>query len=142
MLKTNETLTIKGGFDNAKGKIEASGNVTINGLNKTTDLEAAPATIVMGDITLTNATLTNNDKGYTLKTEAEKKEGEGTDKRVPVAPTVTAPFFWALMVPQVDLPLIWAVPVPTSLVMVSLEPLSRAPSALTKLPPSLSVTSP
>ena len=80
-LKTNETLTIKGGFDNAKGKIEASGNVTINGLNKTTDLEAAPATIVMGDITLTNATLTNNDKGYTLKTEAEKKEGEGTDKK-------------------------------------------------------------
>lgn len=81
MLKTNETLTIKGDFDNAKGKIEASGNVTINGLNKTTDLEAAPATIVMGDITLTNATLTNNDKGYTLKTEAEKKEGEGTDKK-------------------------------------------------------------
>lgn len=80
-LNTNETLTIKGGFDNAKGKIEASGNVTINGLNKTTDLEAAPATIVMGDITLTNATLTNNDKGYTLKTEAEKKEGEGTDKK-------------------------------------------------------------
>ena len=80
-LKTNETLTIKGGFDNAKGKIEASGNVTINGLNKTTDLEAAPATIVMGDITLTNATLTNNDKGYTLKTEAEKKKGEGTDKK-------------------------------------------------------------
>lgn len=35
----------------------------------------------MGDITLTNATLTNNDKGYTLKTEAEKKEGEGTDKK-------------------------------------------------------------
>lgn len=27
----------------------------------------------MGDITLTNATLTNNDKGYTLKTEADKK---------------------------------------------------------------------
>mgnify|MGYP006875995439 CR=1 FL=1 len=29
----------------------------------------------MGDITLTNATLTNNDKGYKLKTEADKKEG-------------------------------------------------------------------
>lgn len=55
--------------------------MTINGLDKTTDLEAAPATIVMGDITLTNATLTNNDKGYTLKTEAEKKEGEGADKK-------------------------------------------------------------
>ncbi len=34
----------------------------------------------MGDITLTNATLTNNDKGYTLKTEAEKKEGEDDKK--------------------------------------------------------------
>lgn len=39
------------------------------------------------------------------------------------------------MVPQVDLPLISAAPVPASLVMVSLEPLSRAPSALTNLPP-------
>lgn len=75
-LKTNETLTIKGGFDNAKGKIKATKDVTINGLDKTTDLEAAPASVVMGDITLTNATLTNNDKGYKLKTEAEKKEGE------------------------------------------------------------------
>lgn len=86
-LKINDDLTITGGFDNAKGKIEATGttnakkDVTINGLDKTTDLEAAPATIVMGDITLTNATLTNNDKGYTLKTEAEKKEGEGADKK-------------------------------------------------------------
>ncbi len=74
-LKTNETLTIKGGFDNAKGKIEATKDVTINGLNKTDDLEAAPASVVMGDITLKNATLTNNDKGYKLKTEADKKEG-------------------------------------------------------------------
>lgn len=86
-LKINDDLTITGGFDNAKGKIEATGttnakkDVTINGLDKTTDLEAAPATIVMGDITLTNATLTNNDKGYTLKTEAEKKEGEDADKK-------------------------------------------------------------
>ncbi len=79
-LKTNETLTIKGGFDNAKGKIEATKDVTINGLDKTTDLEAAPASVVMGDITLTNATLTNNDKGYTLKTEADKKEGEDDKK--------------------------------------------------------------
>lgn len=54
--------------------------MTINGLDKTTDLEAAPASVVMGDITLTNATLTNNDKGYTLKTEAEKKEGEDDKK--------------------------------------------------------------
>lgn len=50
--------------------------MTINGLNKTDDLEAAPASVVMGDITLKNATLTNNDKGYKLKTEADKKEGE------------------------------------------------------------------
>lgn len=34
----------------------------------------------MGDITLKNATLTNNDKGYKLKTEAEKKEGEADKK--------------------------------------------------------------
>lgn len=79
-LKTNETLTIKGGFDNAKGKIEATKDVTINGLDKTTDLEAAPASVFMGDITLTNATLTNNDKGYKLKTEADKKEGEDDKK--------------------------------------------------------------
>ena len=83
-LKTNETLTIKGGFDNAKGKIEATKDVTINGLDKTTDLEAAPASVVMGDITLTNATLTNKDKGYTLKAEAEKKEGEDDKTRVRV----------------------------------------------------------
>ena len=50
--------------------------MTINGLNKTDDLEAAPASVVMGDITLKNATLTNKDKGYKLKTEADKKEGE------------------------------------------------------------------
>ena len=83
-LKTNETLTIKDGFDNAKGKIEATKDVTINGLDKTTDLEAAPASVVMGDITLTNATLTNKDKGYTLKAEAEKKEGEDDKTRVRV----------------------------------------------------------
>ena len=83
MLKTNADLTVNGGFDNAKGKIEVTGtdtknkaNVTINGLNKTDDLEAAPASVVMGDITLKNATLTNKDQGYKLKTEADKKEGE------------------------------------------------------------------
>lgn len=61
-LKTNADLTVKGGLDNAKGKIEVTGtdatnqaNVTINGLNKTDDLEAAPASVVMGDITLKNA---------------------------------------------------------------------------------------
>lgn len=84
-LKTSADLTVTGGLDNAKGKIEVTGtgtdtnnkaNVTIHGLNKTDDLEAAPASVVMGDITLKNATLTNNDKGYKLKTEADKKEGE------------------------------------------------------------------
>lgn len=90
-LKTNADLTVKGGLDNAKGKIEVTGtdatnqaNVTINGLNKTDDLEAAPASVVMGDITLKNATLTNNDKGYKLKTEADKKEGEDDKTRVRV----------------------------------------------------------
>lgn len=90
-LKTNADLTVNGGFDNAKGKIEVTGtdnkdkaNVTINGLNKTDDLEAAPASVVMGDITLKNATLTNNDKGYKLKTEANKKEGEDDKTRVRV----------------------------------------------------------
>ena len=82
-LKIKDNLTINSGFDNAKGTIEVTGtdannkaNVTINGLNKTDDLEAAPASVVMGDITLKNATLTNKDKGYKLKTEADKKEGE------------------------------------------------------------------
>lgn len=82
-LKIKDNLTINGGFDNAKGTIEVTGtdannkaNVTINGLNKTDDLEAAPASVVMGDITLKNAPLTNKDKGYKLKTEADKKEGE------------------------------------------------------------------
>ena len=78
-LKIKDNLTINGGFDNAKGKIEATGtadaqkNVEINALSTNENLEAAPASVVMGDITLTNATLTNNDKGYTLKTEADKK---------------------------------------------------------------------
>lgn len=79
-LEANKAITVTGSLVNT-GTLKIKDNLTINGLNKTTDLEAAPATIVMGDITLTNATLTNNDKGYTLKTEAEKKEGEGTDKK-------------------------------------------------------------
>ncbi len=79
-IEANKAITVNGSLVNT-GTLKTNADVTINGLNKTTDLEAAPATIVMGDITLTNATLTNNDKGYTLKTEAEKKEGEGTDKK-------------------------------------------------------------
>lgn len=50
--------------------------MTINGLTVNTDLESAPASVVMGDITLTHATLTNNDEGYKLKPKTEKKEGE------------------------------------------------------------------
>lgn len=49
--------------------------MTINGLANNTEFEAAPASVIMGDITLKNATLTNKDKGYKLKTEADKKEG-------------------------------------------------------------------
>lgn len=84
------SLTLNVGLDISEGgtfvnngTIEVTGtdatsqaNVTIHGLNKTDDLEAAPASVVMGDITLKNATLTNNDKGYKLKTEADKKKGE------------------------------------------------------------------
>ena len=69
-LKTSADLTVTGGLDNAKGKIEVTGtdtnnkaNVTINGLTVNTDLESAPASVVMGDITLKNATLPNDDKG-------------------------------------------------------------------------------
>lgn len=92
-LKTSADLTVNGGFDNAKGKIEVTGtdtttnnkaNVTINDIAADTGLETAPASVFMGDITLTNATLTNKDKGYTLKTDAEKKEGEADKKRVRV----------------------------------------------------------
>ena len=82
-LKTNADLTVTGGFDNAKGTIEVTGthatsqaNVRINGLTVNTDLESAPASVVMGDITLTHATLTNYDEGYKLKPKSEKKEGE------------------------------------------------------------------
>ena len=86
-LKTSADLTVTGGLDNAKGKIEVTGtapnnkaNVRINGLTVNTDLESAPASVVMGDITLKNATLMNDDKGYKLKTEADKKEGEDDKK--------------------------------------------------------------
>lgn len=82
-LKIKDNLKINGGFDNAKGTIEVTGtdatsqaNVTINGLTNNTDLEAVPASVFMGDITLTHATLTNNDEGYKLKPKTEKKEDE------------------------------------------------------------------
>lgn len=82
--KVKDNLTINGSFDNTKdkGKIEvtctdgAKKNVTIEDLTEDKKLEAAPASVFMGDITLTNATLTNKDNGYTLKAEGEKKEGD------------------------------------------------------------------
>lgn len=82
-LEANKTITVTGSLVNT-GTLKINNNLTINGLDKTTDLEAAPASVVMGDITLTNATLTNKDKGYKLKTEADKKEGEDDKTRVRV----------------------------------------------------------
>ncbi len=82
-LEANKAITVTGSLVNT-GTLKINNNLTINGLDKTTDLEAAPASVVMGDITLTNATLTNNDKGYKLKTEADKKEGEDDKTRVRV----------------------------------------------------------
>ena len=78
-LEANKAITVTGSLVNT-GTLKIKDNLTINGLNKTDDFEAAPASVVMGDITLKNATLTNNDKGYKLKTEAEKKEGEADKK--------------------------------------------------------------
>lgn len=78
-LEANKAITVTGSLVNT-GTLKIKDNLTINGLNKTDDLEAAPASVVMGDITLKNATLTNDDKGYKLKTEADKKEGEDDKK--------------------------------------------------------------
>lgn len=78
-LEANKAITVTGSLVNT-GTLKTNADVTINGLTVNTDLESAPASVVMGDITLTNATLTNYDKGYTLKTEAEKKEGEADKK--------------------------------------------------------------
>lgn len=81
------SLTLNVGLDISEGgtfvnngTIEANKAITVDGPTDNTDLDAAPASVVMGDITLTNATLTNNDKGYKLKTEADKKEGENDKK--------------------------------------------------------------
>ena len=78
-LEANKAITVDGSLVNT-GTLKTNANVTINGPTDNTDLDAAPASVVMGNITLTNATLTNYDKGYTLKTEAEKKEGEADKK--------------------------------------------------------------
>lgn len=79
-LEANKAITVNGSLVNT-GTLKTNADVTINGPTDNTDLDAAPASVVMGDITLTNATLTNNDKGYTLKTEADKKEGEDDKTR-------------------------------------------------------------
>ena len=78
-LEANKAITVDGSLVNT-GTLKIKDNLTINGLTNNTDLEAVPASVFMGDITLTHATLTNKDKGYTLKTEAEKKEGEADKK--------------------------------------------------------------
>lgn len=78
-IEANKAITVNGSLVNT-GTLKTNADVTINGPTDNTDLDAAPASVVMGDITLTNATLTNYDKGYTLKTEAEKKEGEADKK--------------------------------------------------------------
>lgn len=78
-IEANKAITVNGSLVNT-GTLKTNADLTINGPTDNTDLDAAPASVVMGDITLTNATLTNNDKGYTLKTEAEKKEGEADKK--------------------------------------------------------------
>lgn len=78
-ITTNQAVTVKGGFDNSKGTITAKNAVTINALDSASKLESAPAAIAMGNITLdgNDAVLTNNDKGYTLKSEMkDDKEGE------------------------------------------------------------------
>ncbi len=78
-ITTNEAVTVAGGFDNSKGTITAKNAVTINALDSASKLESAPAAIAMGDITLegNGVVLTNNDTGYTLKSEEKDgKEGE------------------------------------------------------------------
>ena len=69
------SLTLNVGLDISEGgtfvnngTIEANKAITVNG------------SLVNTGTLKTNATLTNNDKGYTLKTEAEKKEGEADKK--------------------------------------------------------------
>lgn len=74
-LEASKAITVDGSLVNT-GTLKIKDNLTINGLANNTDLEAVPASVFMGDITLTHATLTNNDEGYKLKPKTEKKEGE------------------------------------------------------------------
>ncbi len=78
-ITTSKAVTVAGGFDNSKGTITAKEDVTINALTNASNLESAPAAIAMGDITLegNGVVLTNNDTGYTLK--SEEKDGKEGD---------------------------------------------------------------
>lgn len=62
-------------FDNSKGSIVAMGAITIKDSALTDTQPVAPQTIEMGNITLTgkSAVLTNNDQGYFVKDEANKR---------------------------------------------------------------------
>lgn len=83
-ITTSKAVTVAGGFDNSKGTITAKNGVTISDLSNDSNLESAPAAIAMGDITLegNGVVLTNNDTGYTLKSEA--KDGKEGDKHARV----------------------------------------------------------
>lgn len=83
-ITTSKAVTVTGGFDNSKGTITAKDNVTISDLADDSDLESAPAAIAMGNITIegNGVVLTNNDKGYTLK--SEEKDGKEGDKHARV----------------------------------------------------------
>ena len=73
-LDNQSSLTIEkpATFDNRDAKIESQGKVTIadSGLS-TAQQDKAPNPIYMGDVTMTGASgvLTNNDKGYIVKTD-------------------------------------------------------------------------
>ena len=73
-LDNQSSLTIEkpATFDNRDAKIESQGKVTIadSGLS-TAQQDKAPNPIYMGDVTMTGASgvLTNNDKGYIIKTD-------------------------------------------------------------------------
>lgn len=79
-ITTSKAVTVAGGFDNSKGTLVAKEDVTINALTNASKLDSAPAAIAMGDITLegNGVVLTNNDKGYTLK--SEEKDGKEGNK--------------------------------------------------------------
>lgn len=74
------TITKPATFDNREAKIESAGGVTIedSGLS-TTQQDKAPNPIYMGDVKMTGASgvLTNNDKGYIVKTDQKDPKPVG-----------------------------------------------------------------